>query len=332
MDLKSFRVLVTPTSYGKSDPRLCRELESQVGEVVYNTSGKPLKAAELIASLSSFDGYIAGLDEINRAVIESAPRLKVIARYGVGLDNVDLQAARERGIVVTYTPGANSTAVAELALGLILSLARSIPRASQETKAGGWPRLEGFSLDGKTVGLYGLGTIGKQVARRLAGFDCAILAYDVVADAEFATAHGVKLVSQEELLTLSDFLSLHCPALPETRGMVNDHFLNRMKPGSFLVNTARGELIDEAALVAALQSGHLRGAALDVYSKEPPGAENPLIKLSQVIATPHIGSHADGATYAMGRMALDDCLAVLRGDPRHIPFARRTIQLSPPPG
>ncbi len=313
-DTASLRVLVTPTSFGKSDPGLCTELEAQVGEVIYNTSGKPLKSAELARLLPDFDGYIAGLDEINREAITAANRLKVIVRYGVGVDNVDLAAAREKGILVTNTPGANSKAVAELAVGLILSLARSIPQASQETKSGGWPRLAGYSLEGKTIGLYGLGSIAKQVARRLAGFDCSLLAFDVVADLAFATEHHVSLVSRDELLARADFLSLHCPLLPETRGMVNADFLSRMKPGAFLINTARGELIDEAALLEALQSGKVRGAALDVYTKEPPGADHPLMRLPQVIATPHIGSHSDGATNAMGRMALDDCLRVLRGE------------------
>lgn len=319
MDTKFLRILVTPTSFGKADPRLCHDLDSQTGEVVYNSTGKPLKSADLIRLLPGFDGYIAGLDEINREAITSATRLKVIARYGVGVDNVDLQAARENGIVVTNTPGANSKAVAELAVGLIICLARNIPQASQETKAGGWPRLAGFSLEGKTVGIYGLGSIGKQVARRLSGFDCTLLAYDVIADVDFAAAQNIKLVTQEELLANSDFLSLHCPVLPETRGMVNEVFLSHMKSGAFLVNTARGELVDEASLSTALQSGHLRGAALDVYAHEPPGSEHPLMKLPQVIATPHIGSHSDGATNAMGRMALDDCLAVLRGEEPRFP-------------
>ncbi len=210
-------------------------------------------------------------------------------------------------------------AVAELAVGLILSLARNIPQASLETKSGGWPRLAVFSLEGKTVGLYGLGAIGKQVARRLAGFDCAILAYDVAEDRDFDAVHSVILCSQAELLEKSDFVSLHCPVLPETRGLVNAAFLKRMKPGAFLVNTARGELVNEADLLAALLIGRLRGAALDVYSKEPPGADHPLMQLPQVIATAHMGSHSDGATNAMGRMALDDCLAVLRGEaPRYL--------------
>jgi phosphoglycerate dehydrogenase-like enzyme len=318
MKLKESRVLVTPTSFGKTDPALRRELEAEVGEVVYNNSGKPLKAAELEKLVPGFDGYIAGLDEITGAVLRAADRLKVIARYGVGVDQVDLTAARELGIVVTNTPGANSNAVAELAVGLILALARGIPQASQETKAGGWPRPASFSLEGRTVGLYGLGAVGKQVVRRLVGFDCALLAYDVAPDKSFAAAHAVTFCSPEELVGKADFLSLHCPVLPETRGMVNEAFLNKMKPGAFLVNTARGELVDEASLLAALQSGRLRGAALDVYSHEPPGVDHPLLKLPQVIATPHIASHSDGATNAMGRMALADCLAVLKGEtPRY---------------
>lgn len=313
MDLKHCRVLVTPTSYGKQDPSLCSDLEAQVGEVVYNRSGKPLRAAELERLIEGFDGYIAGVDEINAAVLNAADRLKVISRYGVGVDQVDLTAARARGIIVTNTPGANSVAVAELAVGLMLALARSIPSASQETKAGGWPRLNGLSLEGKTIGLYGLGSVGKQLARRLSCFDCAILAYDVAPDQVFAAVNGIQLCTQTELLARADFLSLHCPVLSETRGMVNERFLNSMKPGAFLVNTARGELIDEVSLLAALQSGRLRGAALDVYDHEPPGADHPLLRLPQVIATPHIGSHTDGATNAMGRMALADCLAVLKG-------------------
>jgi phosphoglycerate dehydrogenase-like enzyme len=322
MNLKEARILVSPTSYGKSDPSLCRDLEAVVGEVVYNTTGKPYKAADLDSIISNFDGYIAGLDEINRLVIEKAARLKVIARYGVGTDNVDLQAAKEHGILVTNTPGANSVAVAELTIGLMLALARSIPQAMQETKAGGWPRFNGFSIEGKTVGLYGLGSIGRHVARRLVGFDCSILAYDLQPDTEFAKTHGVRLVGVDELISESDFLSLHCPLTSQTNGLVNEEFLKHVKPGSFLINTARGELVNETALLSALHSGKLRGAALDVYSKEPPGAENPLMKLPQFIATPHIASHCDGATNAMGRMALADCLAVLRGEAPAYPISQ----------
>jgi D-3-phosphoglycerate dehydrogenase len=314
MDLKSSRLLVTPTSYGKNDQRLKADLESLVGNVVYNPTGKPLSSAEVYALLPGVDGYIAGLDTIDRHALTAADRLKVIARYGVGVDAVDLDACREKGIVVTNTPGANASSVAELTLALILSLARQIPEAVSATRQGSFPRLTGISLAGKTIGLLGLGAIGKDVARRLVGFECHILAVDPRAENTFIEQYGVQLSTLAELLAISDFVSLHLPLLPETRLMVNDEFLCRMKPGAYLINTARGELVDEAALQRALQSGHLRGAALDVFIQEPPDPGHPLLKLKQVIAVPHLGAQTDGATNAMGWMALNDCLAVLRGE------------------
>jgi D-3-phosphoglycerate dehydrogenase len=290
------------------------ELEAQAGKVIYNPTGKPLTSKEVAALLPGVDGYIAGLDAIDREALQAADRLKVIARYGVGVDNVDLPAVREKGIVLTNTPGANSVSVAELALALILSLARQIPEAAEAVHQGKWPRLTGVSLEGKTIGLLGLGAIGKQLARRLAGFDCRILAHDPFADAEFARDHQIGLAGLDEVVSESDFVSLHLPLLAETRGMVNQEFLSKMKKGSFLINTSRGEVIDEAALLQALQSGHLRGAGLDAFIKEPPDPENPLLGLPQVIATPHLGAQTDGATSNMGWFALRDCLAVLRGD------------------
>ncbi len=326
MDLKSCRVLVTPTSYGKTDARLLSELESLVGEVIYNPTTRPLPSAEVARLLPGIDGYLAGLDGIDRAALQAADRLKVIARYGVGVDNVDLEAAREKGIVVTYTPGANSVSVAELSVALILSLARGIPGAVAATKSGAWPRTVGLSLEGKTVGLIGFGSIGKQVARRLSGFDCRLIAYDPIPDEDFARAHQVELLPLEQVASQSDFLSLHLPLLPETRGLVNAEFLRGMKKGGFLVNTARGELIDEGALFAALQAGHLAGAALDVFPKEPPSADNPLLSLPQVVVTPHCAAHTDGAMNAMGWMALNDCLAVLREEAPKYPAATHPLR------
>jgi D-3-phosphoglycerate dehydrogenase / 2-oxoglutarate reductase len=312
--LSDCHVLVTATSYGRSAPHLKRELEKAVGRVTYNPTGKPLTSAQLQELLPGVDGFIAGLDEIDAAAIAAAPYLRVIARYGVGINNVDLAAARARGIVVTNTPGANSASVAELTIGLLLNLLRPIQQAAAETRQGGWPRLAGVSLVGKTVGLVGLGAIGKEVARRLAGFDCAVLAYDVAADADFARQQAITLMPLADLLAQSDVVSLHLPVLPETRQMVNDAFLRQMKPGAYLINTSRGELVDEAALYDALATGHLAGAALDAFQQEPPGADNPLLALPQVIPTPHMGAHSDGATNAMGSTALADCLAVLRGE------------------
>lgn len=321
MDLKGCRVLVTPTSFGKSDSRVRTELEDSVGQVIYNTLGRPLKSHEVRNLLPGCDGYIAGVDEIDAAALEGADRLRVIARYGVGVDGVDLAAAAARSIVVTNTPLANAISVTELTIGLMLSLARSIPELIGETRAGKWTRRTGVTLDGKTVGLIGLGTIGKYVATRLRAFNCTVVAYDPAADVAFAAEHGIELASRDELVRRADFLSLHVPLLPTTRGMVNTVFLAGMKRGAFLVNTARGELIDEAALLEALQSGHLRGAALDAFSQEPPPASALLLKLPQVLVTPHAGAHTDGAVDSMGWGALCDCLAVLRGEPPQFPVS-----------
>jgi len=314
MDLKNACLLVTPTSYGKNDPRLKTNLEALAGAVAYNPTGKPLFSAEVAALLPGVDGYIAGLDVIDRAALQAADRLKVIARYGVGFDNVDLQAAREKGIVVTNTPGANAVSVAELALAMMLALARQLPEAVQAVRQGNWPRLSGVSLENKTVGILGLGAIGKQLARRLSGFDCHILAYDPYPDQAFAAANNITFTPLKEAVSQADFVSLHLPLLPETRGQVNAQFLALMKKGSFLINTSRGEAVDEAALYDALCSGHLRGAALDAFVTEPPDPQNPLLQLPQVIATPHLGAQTDGATSNMGWMATNDCLAVLRGE------------------
>ena len=314
MNLKDCRLLVTPTSYGKNDQRLKTELEALVGEVVYNPTGKPLTSDQLVELLPGMDGYIAGLDVIDANALKAADKLKVIARYGVGFDNVDLAAAKEKGIVVTNTPGANSVSVAELALGLMLALARQIPEAVDAVHQGKWPRYSGVSLEGKTIGILGLGAIGKQLARRLSGFDCSILAYDPFADSAFAKDHAIDLASMDAVIARSDFLSLHLPLLPETRGIVNDDFLGKMKKGSYLVNTSRGEAINEEALLRALQSGHLKGAGLDAFSVEPPDPSNPLLALPNVIATPHLGAQTDGATSNMGWLAMKDCLAVLKNE------------------
>ena len=313
-DLSHMAVLVTSTSYGRNDPLLKSDLESAVGRVEYNTLGRPLSADDLVEVIGEYDGYIAGLDEINRDVIASAGKLKVIARYGVGVDRVDLEAAREHGIVVTNTPGANSSSVAELAIGLMLALARHIPTAVEQTRQGEWPRLRGVAIEGKTIGILGLGAIGGEVAWRIKAFTGDVIGFDPFVTAQAAEQLGVALVPQEELIGRADFLTLHVPVLDETRGMVNAAFLDAMKDGAFLINTSRGELIDEAALVEALQGGKLSGVALDAFRQEPPDADNPLLALPNVIATPHTGAHTDEATNKMGRMALDECLAVLRGE------------------
>jgi D-3-phosphoglycerate dehydrogenase len=319
MDLHACCVLVTPTTFGQADPALKATLEKSVGRVIYNPLGRPLVAAELIPLVREADGFIAGLDQIEASVIEAAGRLKVIARYGVGIDRVDVPAATRRGIVVTNTPGANSAAVAELAIALMLALGRHLCRADRAARQGGWPRLTGIGLRGKTVGLVGFGAIGREVAVRLKGFGCRILASDPYVAQDAIKGVGAEPASIDALLAAADFVSLHTALTSSTEGMVDASFLGKMKPGAFLVNTARGELIDESALADALQSGRLRGAALDCFRTEPPPAGHPLLQLTQVLATPHMGAHTDEAANAMGWMSLEACLCVLRGErPTHV--------------
>ena len=316
--LSQCRVLVTPTSYGRNDPSLKSDLESCVGRVIYNPFTRPLKAAELLTLVQDVDGYIAGLDEINEAVIQAANRLRVIARYGVGLDQVDLRAATLKKIVVTNTPGANAVAVAEMTLAFILALARQLCQVNEATKRGEWLRPEGLSLQGKAVGLIGFGAVGQEVARRLRGFGCRLLACDPYVDASRGVPWGVTFTSLDYLLSRADFVSLHAPLTPITWRIVDRGFLARMKPGASLINTARGDLVDKSALAEAIQNGHLRGAALDCFSQEPPDIKHPLLALPQVIATAHVGAQTDEAMGRMGRMALESCLEGLRGErPRH---------------
>jgi D-3-phosphoglycerate dehydrogenase len=319
MDLHSRCVLVTPITFGKADPALKSALESSVGKVVYNPLDRPLSAAELIPLVREADGFIAGLDQIDASVIAAAARLKVIARYGVGIDRVDVAAATRRGIVVTNTPGANSAAVAELAIGLMLALARDLCRADRAIRRGEWLRVTGVGLRGKAVGLVGFGAIGREVASRLKGFGCRILASDPYVAPDAIEGAGAEPASIDVLLAAADFVSLHMTVTPSTEGMVDASFLGKMKPGAFLVNTARGELIDEPAVANALQSGRLRGAALDCFRMEPPPDGHPLLQLPQVLATPHMAAHTDEAVQAMGWMSVEACLAVLRGErPAHV--------------
>ncbi|MEQ8672736.1 MAG: phosphoglycerate dehydrogenase [Aggregatilineales bacterium] len=313
--LSDCHVLVTPTSFGKNDMNLKTQLESLVGHVTYNTTGKPFDAQTLSELIIDVDGYIAGLDTIDATVLAHAKHLRVIARYGTGVSNVDLDAAKAHAVTVTNTPAANAKSVAELTIALILNLIRPIIVASQDTRNGGWMRTDGFSMEGKTVGLIGLGAIGRETARKLQGFDCHVMAYDVAPNIKFADSLNIEIVTSiQPLLKQADFVSLHVPLSPNTFEMVNANFLSQMKQGAYVINTARGGLVDEKALYESIQNEHLAGAALDVFCEEPPSRENPLLQLPQVITTPHMGAHTDGATNTMGWMAVESCLAVLRGE------------------
>jgi len=229
--------------------------------------------------------------KVTAPLIQAAPRLRVIARAGTGVDNVDVPAASARGIVVMNAPGANSISVAELAIALMLALARHVPAADAAMKQGKWEKKKflGEEVREKTLGLAGLGRIGQEVARRAASFDMRIIAHDPFISEDVAADLGVELVSLDDLFTRSDFLSLHMPSTPTTKNIVNAERLAKAKKGLRIVNTARGDLIDEAALADAIESGHIGGAALDVFQKEPT-VEHRLQMLPEVVATPHIAA------------------------------------------
>lgn len=320
-ELSTSTVLVTPRSFGAHDPDIRRELEGAVGKVRYNTRGRALTADELQEEVGDVDGLIAGLDQINSSVFDAAVRLKVVARYGVGVSNVDLDAAHRHGVVVTNTPGANSEAVAELTVGFLFALARSIAQANAAVHAGRWTPTEGVEVAGRTLGILGAGRIGLAVARRAAALGCTVLAYDPYAEPAVVSAAGARPVSLQQLLAESDFLSLHLPVTEDTRGMVDAAFLAQARPGVMLINTARGELIDEEDLLQALDSAQVSAAALDTLTHEPVPPDSPLLRHDRVLVTPHMGAHTREATNAMGRMATHDLIAVLSGRRPRFPVA-----------
>ena len=257
---------------------------------------------EFRGHLDDADGLIvrSGV-KVTKEVLASASRLKVIGRAGVGVDNIDCDEATERGVVVMNTPGGNATSVAEHTLALILSLARSVPAASASTKAGNWNRkkFQGNEVSGKTLGIIGLGTIGRQVARRAKPFGMGVIAYDPFVSSDAAKDCGVELLELEPLLQRADYISLHLSLTPDTARIVNADSIAKMKDGVRIVNCARGELIDTAALESALAAGKVGGAALDVYEREPPG-NTPLLADERVVATPHIGGSTAEAQAKIG--------------------------------
>jgi D-3-phosphoglycerate dehydrogenase len=259
----------------------------------------PGKLPEALADADAL--VVRSAVQVDDALLEHAPKLRVIGRAGVGVDNIDADSATRRGIVVMNTPGANAVAVAELTIGLMLALARKLPLANSTMHAGKWEKksLQGVELRGKTLGILGLGRIGLEVAKRAQGFGMTLIAHDPFVSAAVAREAGIKLVSTEELFADSDYLSLHVGLTPQTAGIVNERTIATMKKGVRILNCARGELIEEAALVAALQSGQIGGAALDVFTVEPP-KDSPLAGLPNVILTPHIAGSTDEAQEAIG--------------------------------
>lgn len=262
-----------------------------------------------VASPDTFKNFLADCDalvvqscKVTREVIAAAPRLRVIGRAGGGVENIDLDAATAAGILVMNTPGGNAVSVAEHTLALMLALARSIPLACQSTKAGKWemPKFIGTELRGKTLGILGLGAIGREVAKRARALEMHIIAADPFVNSLTASDLGIELVSQKTLWGRADYITLHVALTPATQGMINEFSLAEMKRGVRIVNCARGELIDALALAQAIRSGHVGGAALDVFQTEPPTAGEPLLEFDNVIATPHIGGATEEAQEIVG--------------------------------
>jgi D-3-phosphoglycerate dehydrogenase len=262
--------------------------------------------------LADVDGVIAGLDEYTERVIRSSSRLKVISRYGVGVDKVNLKAAEACGVKVTITPGVNTQAVADLTMALMLAVARKVPKADASTKEGKWEKIFGHSLYQKKLGLVGLGQISRAVTKRAKGFDMEISVLTRYPDASFAKVVGVRYADFDELLVQSDFLSLHCALTEDRTKMIDYEQLKRMKPTAYLINTARGALINEDGLYRALKEGLIAGAALDTYVNEPPKG-SPLLTLENVVTTPHIGSYTDEAVLVMGLMSVENLMKELEG-------------------
>lgn len=305
-----WRVLIGSRSFGREFPEHLELLRAAGCEVIPNSAGRAYRAAELLHALVGIDAIVTGTDELTGEVIDAADSLRVIAKHGVGVDTIDLDAAYARGIVVVATPDAVTDSVADLTMGLLLSLARHVVAGDRDVRGGGWTRMTGIELRGRMLGLVGFGRIGRAVATRARAFGMQVVACDPYTD---PAASEVELVELDELLTLCDVLSLHA-GLPSGRlALLGASELARMKPGALLVNTARGALVDEVALANALRRGPLAGAALDVFAVEPP-AGSPLLSLPNVVLTPHLGGQSRDALRRMGEETARKCIAALRGE------------------
>ena len=274
---------------------------------------KGLSEDALIPFVREIDAWIVrGATKVTRRLIDAAPRLRWVARAGAGLDNIDVAAAKERGIGVLNVPGANAVAVAELVFGLLLGLMRKIPAADASMRSGEWEktRFQGRELRGKTLGIVGLGKIGRAVAQRARAFEMTCIGHDPLVPEADARSLGVEPMALEALLGRADIVTLHAPITPETKGRIGAAEIARMPKGSILVNAARGGLVDEAALIAALRSGHLAGAALDVYAVEPP-EDRTLVNLPNVVSTPHVGAATVEAQEAVGEEIVKLLLAAM---------------------
>lgn len=297
------RLKVSSPSFSRSE-ELRAELLAHFADVTFHPSESMLAGDALASFLADADGAIVGRERVDAAVLDACPRLRIVSKYGVGLDNLDTEACAARGIAVGWTAGVNRRSVAELALGFMLGLCHNVYRLSRDVRGGRWVRDSGRQLSGCTVGIVGFGHVGRELARLLAPHGCPVLADDIVDVSDAARDCGATLVDKETLFRTADVVTLHVPLTDLTHHLVNARTLGSFKRGAFLVNTSRGRVVDGQALKRALQDGTLAGAALDVFEEEPP-TDAELLALPNLVGTPHIGGNAREAVLAMGRSAIE---------------------------
>ena len=307
------RVLISPTTLAGVQASFVDVLKAEGFELVYHGRTSQLNEEQILETLKGIDAVLAGSEPYNERVLAAHPQLKVIARVGVGYDAVDCDAATRHGVVVATTPNTNQGAVAEHTFAMMLALTKNIVSQHIGTREGRWPRGSNIPMRWRTLGIAGLGRIGKAMATRAKAFEMKVIAHDPFPDTAWAKANDVTLVSLEELFRESDFLTLHMPALPETTNMVNAKMLALMKPTAYLINTSRGAVIHEADLYEALKAKRIAGAGLDVFAVEPPG-NSPLLTLDNVVLTPHAAGVDLQSRDDMARSAADAIISLSRGE------------------
>lgn len=309
------RVLLTTTSFQDTPGEHHQLLESAGYEVVRERG--PLPESRMLELAGDFDAFLCGDDEITAAVIEkSLPRLKVISKYGIGLDKIDVVTATDKRIPIGFCPGVNHTTVAEHTFGLLLALYRHIVTECNHVTNGEWKRLTGHELADRTLGIIGLGRIGKEVAKRAKAFGMKIVGFDLYWDDAFAAEYGVERAdSMEAILSRVDIISLHTNLTDQTKHMINAESIKTMKEGVVILNCARGELVDTPAMVEGLKSGRIGGYGADVLDVEPPPANHPLFSTPNTVLTPHIGSRTHESVGRQAKMATQNLINLLNGEP-----------------
>jgi D-3-phosphoglycerate dehydrogenase len=311
--MPSHTVLVTSHTFRRVSGDHVSRLEAAGCRLLTSPHNRGATEEELLPLVGDVEAVLAGTDAFTRRVFERAPRLRIVSRFGVGYDAIDVPAATDHGVWVTTTPGTNELSVADHTIALLLALARHLVPVANLTRAGQWERAFGRELSGAVLGLIGFGRIGRQVAQRARACGMELLVYDVAPDAAAAAAVGARFAPLDEVLATADVVSLHAPATAGTRRLIDARALALMKPTAYLINTARGDLVDEPALAEALREGRLAGAGLDVFAQEPPDEANPLLALPNVLATPHVAGITEQSAQRMARLAVENILAVLAG-------------------